>query len=611
MKLNYLVFLFILISKTTFADEQFRSHLSFIFSDLEIQEDDQNQESLIILNDLLSIHQTNRPILPVKDIKIFIPTGYDIGDIQIISNNSEKIALKYAPKLSSNLRPFSIPSYKNKNPPAFLDTNTAVFPNQEKNYSIQYLAGLKIAFLPLYPVQYLTKTNDLLFHKNIDVLVSFKKSKSHKEFLNPPRLHQMDIERLSSLVDNKDDTSHFSLIKNSKSKVEYLIITHQRWMETKPPYNLDALLSQKQKSGLSGQIITTQEIEENFSGNSLQEKIRNTIKEYHKSLGTNYVLLVGDWDKEPNSAIPAVGFIAEAEGITDNNIPADMYYSNLDGDFDYNKNNILGEPTDGPDGKEVDLISEVFIGRVSIDSQTELSNYIKKTLYYENLDSQTAYLNNVILAGEYLWDSSINGPQWGSDMMEELFNYSSAHGIETVGIPKDKNFFRFYEKNNTYKVSDIKKAINDGVHYINHVGHSSNMGNMKMTIKDVKAFKNDNRYFFGYTQGCYAGAFDNRDGWGWDGWSDGILEEMISAPVGAFAYIGNTRYGWGDDHTTKGPGQMYHRHFIDARFGKNILELGKLNQFSKEKNIGRINDTAMRWTYYELTLFGDPALKLK
>ena len=48
------------------------------------------------------------------------------------------------------------------------------------------------------------------------------------------------------------------------------------------------------------------------------------------------------------------------------------------------------------------------------------------------------------------------------------------------------------------------------------------------------------------------------------------------------------------------------REFFDAIIGESISNLGWANQDSKEDNIGRINQDAIRWCIYEMNLMGDP-----
>ena len=59
------------------------------------------------------------------------------------------------------------------------------------------------------------------------------------------------------------------------------------------------------------------------------------------------------------------------------------------------------------------------------------------------------------------------------------------------------------------------------------------------------------------------------------------------------------------------PGQRYHLAFVDALFNKEIRELAKANQDSKEVNIWRVNENGMRWIHYQTNLLGDPQIAIK
>ena len=66
----------------------------------------------------------------------------------------------------------------------------------------------------------------------------------------------------------------------------------------------------------------------------------------------------------------------------------------------------------------------------------------------------------------------------------------------------------------------------------------------------------------------------------------------------------------GDPGGTNGSSQYFHREFIDAMTGEGIYPLGEVNDDSMMDVIWAINYGANRWCYYELNLFGDPAMHL-
>jgi hypothetical protein len=156
--------------------------------------------------------------------------------------------------------------------------------------------------------------------------------------------------------------------------------------------------------------------------------------------------------------------------------------------------------------------------------------------------------------------------------------------------------------------SEIISRINSGVHFINHLGHCNETIALKNHINSLVQLTND-EYCFIYTQGCHAGCFDGVDCWA----------EHVTAKNdhGAFAVAMNARYGFGSSRTslqtTDSPSQRFAREFWDAIFDpvENKRELGRANQDSKEDNLYRIDEPAMRWVYYEMNVFGDPTVPLR
>ena len=366
---------------------------------------------------------------------------------------------------------------------------------------------------------------------------------------------------------------------------------------------------------MSTTIVTVDQItsDPSYNGNDTQEEIRNFIIDAYNNWEIEYVLLGGDADyadvggESGDNIIPARRFWAMSKDDDDGNlIPADMYYSNFDGTFDYDNNGIYGEPGDGEYGGEVDLFSEVFIGRAPVDSVEEVSNFVNKTIAYEDLSGSEPYLKKTLMVGEDL-RPTINA--WGGDSKDEIKNYIVPPWTSSTLYDRDYT-------GNKWPKSEMITRIDQGQHIINHLGHSSTLWVMKLCNApvyqsdvycggsgdtDIEDLIND-EYPLIYSQGCYPGAFDN---WNYAGMytkSDSIAEHFVTSEHGAFAVIMNSRYGWG-----LGPSQSFDREFFDAIFNENIRNLGKALQDSKEDNAGLVASSPyMRWCYYEINLLGDP-----
>jgi hypothetical protein len=254
---------------------------------------------------------------------------------------------------------------------------------------------------------------------------------------------------------------------------------------------------------------------------------------------------------------------------------------------------------------------EVCVGRVSVSTATEATNFVNKVLKYEN-SPVVSQIEVAQMVGELLWSD----PTWGGDYKDEIKDGASTHGYTTVGFPPAFTVNTLYDRDlDPFKwdKEDLIPLLNGGRHLVNHMGHSSNTYGLRMYNSDVETrFTNDgvsNSYFIIYTQGCYSGSFDNRTSSG--SYVDDCLGEHFTfIENGAVAFIGNTRYGWGAHSSTQGGNQYFDRQFFDAVFGEGITEIGKANDDSKIDNIPYINIGSLRWVYYELVLLGDPSMDI-
>ena len=93
---------------------------------------------------------------------------------------------------------------------------------------------------------------------------------------------------------------------------------------------------------------------------------------------------------------------------TDYNIPSDMYFGCLDGSWDKDNDTIFGEavypfpgPENGTAGEEADFFAEVYIGRAPVDTLQEATNFVAKTIAYEQ-NPQADYLKKALTIGEKL-----------------------------------------------------------------------------------------------------------------------------------------------------------------------------------------------------------------
>jgi len=604
---------------------QYRSEDPIIETSLggpTILDDTRNTSKSIKIPGLESRIIPGEPVVPFRTTKILVPPGDEIQEIEVIPGEKKNLGKIFIEPgqdalpiscvvddaTSLDITPLNEMTYGSMDP--YPKEFYSVVGIQQKN-------GYKIVYVNLYPIRYIPKTRETFYFGTFDVKVTTRPSErlDRGMFRGSPE----DQNVVSEMVDNPEGIAAYTaigIVPTGSSPIldgmyDYVIITSQDLKEAPGPYSFKALADSKRSRGVSATVVAVEDIYATYDGLDRQEKIRNFIKDAYENNGITYVLLGGDADSSRrggdngNEIVPARGLWAWKYETNPPNIPSDLYYACLDGTYDYNRNGIYGEPNDGTGGGDVDLLAEVYVGRAPVDSKEEMYNFVRKTLDYES--SHDPYLREVWMVGEYLGFGGMS--DWGGNAKDETKDGSGANGYRTAGFPDDFEKSTLYARDRGWSKSELADIINKNVHTINHLGHA-HIGNvMKMGSEDVDALSND-KYFFGYSQGCYAGSFDNRDPDGAYLPRDCILEDFITARGGAFGFIGNSRYGFGRRGTTDGPSQRFDRQFWDAIFGEEIRNIGRALQDAKEENIGSIDRTSdgnvMRFCYYEINLLGDP-----
>lgn len=613
------------------------------------------------------------PVLPVRTARILIPYGEEVQEVKVVAGNE-----KYLGSVSIKPGQNSVPIGFTKNctgcnpednwttTPELTLLNEEIYGSEDpypvEAYSVlgvQKKHGYKILYINLYPIKYIPKTGEAYSFGAFDVEVATAPAETLDRGLY--RGLPEDREEVDAIVDNPEKTVTYptdlpltgeSLLLNGD--YDYVIITNQYLKEAPGPYNFSTLADWKTKRGVEAAIVTVEDIYANYRRSVRQddqEVIREFIKDAHNNNNIEYVLLGGDgdggriggetwdaivpvrrlwaWAYEPDTSCCPIP--ADRVGIA-----SDLYYACLDGSYDYNENGTYGEEKDGENGGWVDLSAEVYIGRAPVDNYDELSNFVRKTIAYESTNETDRYLAGIWMVGEYMEPlvypkTAPSDPEdeprgtaywaWGGDYKDlvtplfskDIFYVETLYDRDTTGDECDCNQY-------DWSRTELIKEINSNyIHAINHVG-TSNFCDivayvMKMGYNHADAL-NNTKYFFGYSQAGYAASFDNRDPAGVYLPHDSVLEHFVTAPGGAFAFIGNTRYGLMDlymDKPVNSPSQKFDLAFWNEMFygPTNSTNIGKVNQLSKETLIGLVDKPNsggrnMRYCYYGINLLGDP-----
>lgn len=558
------------------------------------------QYTEVLLKDAQNWGEPGLPALPWYGVKVLLPAGFEAEQISVNRSNPIVYALEKPIAPLQKQYPFSHTVLEARTEPSpNVYGSTDPYPEQLYNgLQTHFLSGNPIAFSAVSPFAYYPAKNELVFYQTLSINIDFNASNRASNALQLLKQDPLTAARLRNSIDNPEAIQS---ARTRETGVEYLIVCDQNKIS-----NWEPLRSLHNDRGRNVLIKSINEITATGTGADTQEKLRNYIISLYSTNPLRYVLLAGDTD-----IIPHRGFYVNLGNgsESDADIPADMYYSCLDGTWNNDNDTYWGE------SYEADLAPELAIGRACYNSDTDIATFINKVLSYMIVPVE-AEIKSAFFAGEWLWD----GPTWGGDYMDEMIGGSSMHGYTTVGVPTTWNITTLYDRTygaeESWDANDIRPLLSQGPNFVNHLGHSNTTYTMRLSNNQASATSitnNGSNHNFStyFTQGCYSGAFDNRETQAGSYTSDCITEKMMSITSGPVAMIAHSRYGWGMQGSTDGASQYLHRQYMDAVFGENILELGYTLVDSKIDNIPYISNTpVMHWVTYETNLFGDPAMML-
>lgn len=542
----------------------------------------------VTIEGLYNLYEPDKPVLPFGLARILLPQGHEIGSISV--EVGEKQVLGEGFNVEIGKEPEH--TYHTGTVVDYYSTFTGTYP--ETYFELlrtQVHKGYEIAFIRLYPVHYNGQSGRITYIN--EMIVTMTTISAKKGLANTFRGLRKDSEEVRSMVDNPWTMDTYTQEARNPSRLppgsyDYVIITSDALQTT-----FQNLANHKNGRGISTTIVTTSYIYSNYGGTDNQDQIRNFIIDAYSNWNITYVLLGGDVE-----IIPHRGMYGTCSGYTDNDIPCDLYYAGLNGNWDNDGDGIYGEGPGGGGGaagEEADLTYEVYIGRAPVSNTTEAANFINKTIAFESV----AAPQKASMWGEKLWSSP---DTWGGDHKDETKAY----------FPGSYSISTYYDRDGTASTANWIASVNAGQNFVDHAAHSNPNTMGKIDRADVDgSITNTSNFCLIYSWGCYAASFDNRWSSGWYDPNDCIAEHFVNNSTGAFAFVGNSRYGWFSSGSTYGTSHQFDKEFFDAIFNEDILNAGETLADSKQDLQGSVGYTgSYRWVYFELNLLGDPETPL-
>ena len=219
----------------------------------------------------------------------------------------------------------------------------------------------------------------------------------------------------------------------SSDECDYLIIIPNSTVENA----LSNFISYKEKiDGYKVKVVTLNEIKSVESAKDTEDKIRDFLKEHYLKWGIKYVLLVGSSHSLPMCYMyPKKGETRDENGLERpiGRTPTDFYYSELDSNWDYNKDGLPGEFPD--DTKHiVDFYPDVFVGRIPFDNPDKIQTVLDHNIEYE--EAKETFRKSALLAGAMLYYGEEGGGRQdgGLALSFALQNYLKPAGFTTFSM---------------------------------------------------------------------------------------------------------------------------------------------------------------------------------
>jgi hypothetical protein len=534
------------------------------------------------------MHRVGQPQLPVKYIKIAIPRGTRAAAIHATYANAIEIPGEYS------IRPAQppVPTSASSIPARWAEPDASIYSSSEpypgtlaELLDTGSLGGHRIADIVVYPVQYVPASGKLILYTQIEVEVELEAAPADAIAKRTLSAERMYAGAVRAMVENPEDVEDQVAKRTAPidDTVEYLVI-YRYYLD-----RLQPLIDWKTKKGVPTEAVSYDWIMSHYTGpvhDDPAERIRECIKDYYLNHGTVFVLLAGDV-----SWIPARMACVRNEPEWDA-IPADLYYSDLDGTWNADGDGYYGEyPADC-----VDLYSDVWLARASVSNATNTQSFVNKVLQYEGEAEMDPlpldYEVKVLMLGSYLDD------QTDGAILK--------HKIDLESIPDECEVTELYQRYGNLGRASVIAELNSGHNFVNHVGHGYDdgvqIGEEMLYGSDLFALTNGPRISaVMYSTSCSSGAFDS---------PQCFAEDFLRAPNGGGFYVGNSRSGWYYvGWPSEGLSARFDRYFFNCVYPYRFLNLGRIHCEAKNMGVGyaKDNDTE-RFVLYALNLLGDAEL---
>lgn len=619
-----------------------------------------------------TLAEVGKPELPLIGQVVEIPYGTNVS-LEIMKSESKvlknyKVFPKQKPEIRSNGEEDEfIIDYELYERDTFFPVELSSVTRND----IGVIRGHRVAYIKIRPVQFNPVTSELRVFSKLEVRLKYDKpaqirpidlrvlSKPYEELLSHLVLNYKPDGRFArprkpglivapsnpTVLESRADTSRDSTRQASPPGCDYLIITDGTFYTATDPSNPVVLFRNwKQQKGLITDVVEIANIPDDPAQDQ-NEDLQDYIQDAYDTWARvpTYILLIGDVEFIPTN------YVTPHPDHGNRRAGTDLYYVTVDDDGIH------------------DYFPDIFIGRLSVDTQGEASDVIDKIINYEQVPPVNAnFYADTSLVCLFEDDGPSDGTEdWSFriiEFAEEAFTYLQNNGYNAQRIYATSSGFspgntgadipQNYENGDPIAAAlvsvvgpggnivgfqwdgnagGITNAINNGSFLVTYNGHGGRdrWGLPRYTSANVNNLVNGGMAPIVLSWACQTGWFDHEtDGDGATTTECFCEDFQRNNRGGAVAIIGSTRISWDNNDFMflgakeaiwpdfapnppfTGPGGITVLPGVESG---PLLRMGQINTFAKVY-MSRIYDhdaNNYRLLSFEMyTLFGDPEMPI-
>jgi len=512
--------------------------------------------SRIRLSNCESAGSPGEPILPVRVVSLVVPSGAQNISLSVTTSGERTLAVSGIIQPVAVPRPFSAVASSLQ----IINQDHSIYGANEfwpadrvQNMRVGHKSGYSIVSFFYYPYRYNPVSRQLEFTVSAEVTVTWNDGSTRTASSGQV---ESAGEQLRGWINNYQDIPCYSPACSpaGSDAVDYLVITASDYSDS-----FSAFVAFKNSQGISTELVDISDILLGTSGYDDAEKLRNYIIARYNSDGIQHVLLAGD-----QSVIPVRMINLSCEGYTDN-VPVDLYFSDLDGTWDANGDHNYGQTNDS-----LDLYADVSVGRVLFDTAGEAALFVERTMMYENAPPSGDWQTTAMLCGAGLFPGYT-----GAKVCDSI----------AVNLPSSWAVNKAYE---TAKSSDGFTTpidiINSGTNWVHYAGHGNTGGiywqgspSSMMTNSIAQGLTNGDKAGIHHSIACMPGAFHN---------GECCAEALLhNAGGGAVSVMFNTSYGWEGNLPEMGVSEWMCVYLTEEVFENGNSFIGEAFATSKDRRV--------------------------